>query len=42
MDTAIQQADCALYRAKHAGRDRALPYDPGRDTVATVMGTAAE
>jgi diguanylate cyclase len=42
MDTAIQQADRALYRAKHAGRDRALLYDPGRDNTAIPMGTAAE
>lgn len=42
MDTAIQQADRALYRAKRAGRDRALLYDPGRDNVAIPMGTAAE
>jgi diguanylate cyclase len=42
MDTAIQQADRALYRAKHAGRDRAYLYDPGRDNVAIPIGTAAE
>ena len=42
MDTAIQQADRALYRAKNAGRDRAYLYDPDRDNVAIPMGTAAE
>lgn len=41
MDSAIQQADRALYRAKHAGRDRACLYDPGRDKAAIPMGTAA-
>ncbi len=42
MDTAIQQADRALYRAKHAGRDRAFLYDPGCDDAPIPMGTAAE
>ena len=42
MDTAIQRADRALYRAKHAGRDRAYLYDPARDHAALPMGTAAE
>ena len=41
MDTALQQADRALYRAKHAGRDRAVLFDPGRDNAAIPMGTAA-
>lgn len=42
MDSAIQQADRALYRAKHAGRDRAFLFDPARDGAAIPMGTAAE
>jgi len=42
MDTAIQQADRALYRAKHAGRDRACLFDPAQDHAAIPMGTAAE
>jgi len=42
LDTAIQQADRALYRAKHAGRDRACLYDPQQDQTAIPMGTAAE
>lgn len=42
MDGAIQQADRALYRAKHAGRDRTCLYDPALDCAAIPMGTAAE
>jgi diguanylate cyclase len=42
MDGAIQQADRALYRAKHAGRDRAFMFDPAQDGAAIPMGTAAE
>ncbi|GAW35927.1 putative diguanylate cyclase YedQ [Roseovarius sp. A-2] len=36
MDQAIQQADRALYQAKHAGRDRVCRYHPGLDGPATL------
>ncbi|MBC7163954.1 MAG: GGDEF domain-containing protein [Roseovarius sp.] len=42
IDSAIQQADRALYRAKHAGRDRALLFDPALDGAAIPMGAAAQ
>lgn len=32
VEVAIQQADRALYNAKHEGRDRAYVYDPARDS----------
>lgn len=41
LDTAIQQADRALYRAKHTGRDRACLFDAAQDGAAIPMGTAA-
>lgn len=42
IETAIQQADRALYRAKGAGRDRACLYDPDRDAAPLPHLTAAE
>lgn len=42
IETAIQQADRALYRAKHAGRDRACLYDPEADAGPLPFSTAAE
>ncbi|MDT8326585.1 MAG: GGDEF domain-containing protein [Roseovarius sp.] len=42
VDAAIQQADRALYNAKHEGRDRAYVYDPTRDSGPLPTRTAAE
>lgn len=36
MDQAIEQADRALYQAKHAGRDRVCRYHPGLEGSATL------
>jgi PleD family two-component response regulator len=36
MDQAIEQADRALYQAKHAGRDRVCRYHPGLEGPATL------
>jgi len=36
MDKAIEQADRALYQAKHAGRDRVCRYHPGLEGSATL------
>ncbi|WP_245827474.1 GGDEF domain-containing protein [Roseovarius gaetbuli] len=41
-EAAIQQADRALYHAKHEGRDRAYVYDPARDAGPLPANTAAE
>jgi len=41
-EAAIQQADRALYHAKHEGRDRAYVYDPSRDAGPLPMSDAAE
>jgi diguanylate cyclase (GGDEF)-like protein len=41
-EAAIQQADRALYHAKHEGRDRAYVYDPARDAGPLPTNTAAE
>lgn len=42
IETAIQQADRALYRAKHAGRDRACLFDAAADAGPLPFVTAAE
>ncbi len=42
VDAAIQQADRALYNAKHEGRDRAYVYDPARDAGPLPTSAAAE
>lgn len=42
METAIHQADRALYRAKQAGRDRACLYDAAADAGPLPFATAAE
>ncbi|MGI3210450.1 GGDEF domain-containing protein [Roseovarius tibetensis] len=43
VDTVLQQADRALYRAKHAGRDRAVVHDPEceGDTYAPIRNRAS-
>lgn len=41
-EAAIQQADRALYHAKHEGRDRAYVYDPARDAGPLPTNAAAE
>lgn len=42
IETAIQQADRALYRAKHAGRDRACLFEAALDNRPLPLVTAAE
>ncbi len=42
IELAIQQADRALYRAKHDGRDRACLHDPDQDAAPLPLPTAAE
>lgn len=36
----LAHADSALYRAKAAGRDRVMPYEPGADSDALMPGNA--
>ncbi|KJS45018.1 MAG: diguanylate cyclase [Roseovarius sp. BRH_c41] len=40
LDTALQQADRTLYRAKHEGRNRAYAYDPTLDSLPAGLSIA--
>lgn len=42
LDTALHQADRALYRAKHAGRNRACRFDPALDNQPLPLVTITE